>query len=110
VTFSPRGNLAALTILQGSYDAVPSAWFRKEVGRATLLAVGTDKVRIVNSVDVGAFPEGIAFAADGVHIYAGNYHSNSISVLKVDGAGRLVDMGQSVKLLGPPASLRIGSR
>ena len=109
VTVSPRGNFAAITILQRSYDALPTAWFRKDVGQATLLTIGKDKVRVVNSVNVGAFPEGIAFAADGGHVYVGNYHNKSISVLEVNGAGRLVDTGQTVALPGPPASLRIPS-
>jgi len=110
MVFSPRGDLAALTILQGSYDAPPSAWYRHEVGKATLLSVHERSVRVVNSVDVGAFPEGIAFAADGVHVFVGNYRSNSISILKVDRSGRLVDTKMSVNLPGPPASLRIGSQ
>lgn len=110
VAFNPQGTFAAITILQGSYDAMPSAWFRKDVGQATLLAVSKNKVRAVNSVDVGAFPEGIAFAADGRHVYVGNYHSNSISVLTVDRSGRLIDTRQTIKLPGPPASLRVGSR
>lgn len=110
VTFSPNGNFAALTILQGSYDAPASAWFRNEVGKATLLSVGKGEVRVVNSVVVEAFPEGIAFAEDGKHLYVGNYKSNSISVLKVDDSGHLVDTRQNINLPGPPASLRIGSR
>lgn len=110
VTFSPKGDHAALTILQGSYDAAASAWFKKDVGQATLLAIGQDKVGVINSVDVGAFPEGVAFAPDGQHVYVGNFHSNSISVLKVDASGRLIDTGATIKLPGPPASLRIGSQ
>lgn len=109
VAFSPRGDFAALTILQGSYDAVASAWFRKPTGAATLLSVGKDKVSVVNSVDVGAFPEGVAFSPDGQFIYAGNYKSNSISILKIAG-GKLMDTGNSIALPGPPASLRIGSQ
>jgi DNA-binding beta-propeller fold protein YncE len=110
IAFNRQGTLAAITILQGSYDALPSAWFRKDVGEATLLAIGKSNVSVVNSVNVGAFPEGIAFAADGQHVYVGNYHSNSISILKIDGSGRIVDTGQTIKLPGPPASLRIGSQ
>jgi 6-phosphogluconolactonase (cycloisomerase 2 family) len=109
VTFNRQGTFAAVTILQGSYDAVPSAWFRKDVGQATLLSIANGDAKVVNSVDVGAFPQGIAFAADGRHVYVGNYHSNSISILKVDGSGRLVDTKQAIKLPGPPASLRVGS-
>lgn len=110
LVFSPRGDLAALTVLQGSYDAPASAWYRHEVGRATLLSIDSQTARVVDSVDVGAFPEGIAFAADGVHLFVGNYRSDSISILRVDGSGHLVDTRQSVKLPGPPASLRIGSQ
>jgi DNA-binding beta-propeller fold protein YncE len=110
VAFNSQGTLAAITILQGSYDAPSSAWFRKDVGRATLLEISRGKVSIVNSVDVGAFPEGIAFASDGRHVYVGNYHSNTISILNVDGSGHLVDTGEMIRLPGPPASLRIGSR
>lgn len=109
VAVSPRGDFAALTILQGSYDAVASAWFKKPTGAATLLSIAKDKVSVVNSVDVGVFPEGVAFSPDGQYVYAGNFKSNSISVLKIDG-GKLTDTGQPVALLGPPASLRVGSQ
>jgi len=109
VAFSPRGDFAALTILQGSYDAVASAWFRKPTGAATLLSIANDKINVVNSVDVGAFPEGVAFSPDGQFVYVGNYKNNSISVLKIAG-GKLVDTNQPVALPGPPASLRIGSQ
>ncbi len=110
VVFSPRGDFAALTILQGSYDAAPSAWFKREVGKATLLSVVQGEVRVVNSIDVGAFPEGVGFAPDGRHIYVGNYHSNSITVLKIDNSGQMVDTRQTILLPGPPASLRVGSQ
>lgn len=110
VAFSPRGNVAAVTILQGSYDAPPSAWFKNEVGRATLLSVVNGEVRVVNSVDVGAYPEGIGFSSDGQYIYVGNFRSNSISILKIDGSGRMVDTHSTISLPGPPASLRIGSQ
>ena len=110
LVFNPQGTLAAVTILQGSYDAPLSAWFRKDVGRTTLLSVGRDKVSVVNSVDVGAFPEGLAFSVDGRHLYVGNYHSNSISVLEIDDAGRLADTKEKISLPGPPASLRAASQ
>ncbi len=110
VVFSPDGAFAAITILQGSYDAPSTAWFKRDVGSVSLLRNAKGKIGVVNSVNVGAFPEGIAFAPDGQHIYVGNFHSNSISVLKIDASGRLSDTGQAVKLPGPPASLRIGSQ
>jgi DNA-binding beta-propeller fold protein YncE len=111
VAFSAAGVYAAVTILQGSYDAPRTAWFRHDTGAVSLLSLTGDKVSVVNSVAVGAFPEGIAFATDNVHLYVGNFHSNSISVLKIDGStGRLIDTGRTITLPGPPASLRIGSQ
>jgi hypothetical protein len=31
-------------------------------------------------------------------------------VLKLDGSGRLADSGETIRLPGPPASLRVGSQ
>jgi DNA-binding beta-propeller fold protein YncE len=110
VVFSPNGAYAAITILQGSYDAPSSAWFRHEAGAVSLLRNEEGRIRVTNSVNVGAFPEGLAFAPDNEHVYVGNYRDNSISILKVNAAGLLVDTGVKVQLPGPPASLRIGSQ
>lgn len=110
VAFSPRGDFAAITILQGSYDAPASAWYRHDQGQATLLSTPPGAVRVVNSIGVGAFPEGIAFGPDGRTLYVGNYTSRTISILKVTDDGRLEDTKATVQLSGPPASLRIGSQ
>lgn len=110
ITFSPNGAYAAVTILQGSYDAPETAWFRHDAGAVSLLKIEKSKVSVVNSVDVGAFPEGVAFAPDNQHLYVGNFHSNSISILTIDASGHLADTGQIIRLSGPPASLRIGSQ
>ncbi len=87
ITFSPNGAYAAVTILQGSYDAPETAWFRHDAGAVSLLKIEKSKVSVVNSVDVGAFPEGVAFAPDNQHLYVGNFHSNSISILTIDASG-----------------------
>lgn len=64
---------------------------------------------MVNSIEIGVFPEGVAFSPDGQFVFVGNYKSNSISVLKVNG-GKLATTGQAIALPGPPASLRVGSQ
>lgn len=110
VVYSPNGAFAAITVLQGSYDALATAWFKHEAGAVSLFRNAGGKVSLVNTVNVGAFPEGIAFAPDSQHLYVGNYRSNSICILKIDASGRLTDTGQTMKLPGPPASLRIGSQ
>lgn len=106
---SPRRDFAAATILQGSYDAPKDAWYRHAVGRVTLLRIDSGKVSPAGGTDVGAFPEGVAFSQDGDWVYAGNFASNSISVLHLEG-GRLVDTHADIKLPGPPAALRVGSQ
>ena len=109
VVASPRGGYAAVTILQGSLDAPEGAWYAHPVGRVVLLGVASAKVTLEGSVDVGAFPEGVAFSRDGEWVYSGNFASHSISVLHLEG-GRLVDTHADVHLPGPPASLRVGSQ
>jgi DNA-binding beta-propeller fold protein YncE len=111
IVFSPNGKYAAITILQGSYDAPADAWFKRETGAVSLLSVALDKIRVVDTIEVGAFAQGIAIAPDNLHVYVGNFRSGTISVLKIDAAtGRLIDTRQTIKLPGPPASLRIGSQ
>jgi DNA-binding beta-propeller fold protein YncE len=110
IAISPQGDFAAVTLLNGSYDSPSSAWYRREDGRVALLGIKGQAIRTLDSIDVGSFPEGIAFSGDGQLIYVGNFHSGTLSILRVGSDGRLMDMHKDVKLPGPPASLRIGSR
>ena len=111
VVFSPNGASAAITLLQGSYDAPAGAWFARQAGAVSLLSVTQGKIRLADTIEVGAFPEGIAIAPDNLHVYVGNFHSQTISVLRIDPAtGRLVETKRTIKLPGPPASLRLGSQ
>jgi DNA-binding beta-propeller fold protein YncE len=106
---SPRGDYAAATILQGSLDAPKGAWFRHATGSVALLRIADGTVSLAGSTEVGAFPEGVAFSPDGAWVYAGNFGSNSISVLHLEN-GRLVDSHADITLPGPPAALRVGSQ
>lgn len=109
VAYSPDGALAAVTILQGSYDAPAGAWWRHANGRLTLLHRMDGAYGSGDSVDVGAFPEGVAFSADGHYVYVGNFASSTLSVLQVSSDGRILGKAE-LALPGPPASLRVGSR
>lgn len=110
VVASPRGGLAAVSVLDGSYDAPAGAWYRRPAGRVVTLRLAEGRVAVAGSVTVGSFPEGIAFAPDGSHVYVGNFASETLSVLKVGPGGALADTGRTIRLPGPPASLRIGSQ
>jgi DNA-binding beta-propeller fold protein YncE len=107
---SPRGDFALATILNGSYDAALNAWYRHKTGLAVLLGIKDGRVRRSDTIEVGAFPEGAAFSPDGRYAYTGNYASNTLSVLKVEDDGRLVDTHADIALPGPPASMRVGSQ
>lgn len=109
ISVSTDGKLAAATILQGSYDAPKGAPYRNDVGLLTLFRLGAGRVDVAESVPVEAFPEGVAFSGNGRVVYVGNFASSSLSIVALDERGRVT--GQRVlKLSGPPASLRIGSR
>jgi DNA-binding beta-propeller fold protein YncE len=109
VSISSDGRLAATTILQGSYDAPKEAWWHHDNGKLTMMRLQRGEVERAESVSVGAFPEGVAFSADGRFVYAGNFASRSLSIIELDRSGR-VRHQQLMQLPGPPASLRIGSR
>ena len=109
VSISPDGKLAAVTVLQGSYDAPRGSWWRNEVGLLTLLRVTDDGVALGASTTVGAFPEGVAFSANSRFVYVGNFASSTLSILGVDADGRVTSQ-KTKDLPGPPAALRIGSR
>lgn len=109
IAVSPNGRIAAATILRGSYDAPKGAWWRNANGHLTLLRIEAGVIRVSENTEVGAFPEGVAFSANGRFVYIGNFASSSLSIIELNAAGRII--GQRVqKLAGPPASLRIGSQ
>lgn len=109
VALSPDGRLAAITVLQGSYDAPKGAWWRNDRGLLSLVKLDGSGARVTESVAVGAFPEGVAFSQNGRVIYVGNFASSSLSILSVDGDGNITGQ-REMKLSGPAASLRIGSQ
>jgi DNA-binding beta-propeller fold protein YncE len=83
------------------------ASFYHPTGAITALKIDGKKVTNSGQINVGAFPEGGAFSADGQYLYVGNFIDADISVLKVDGTA-LTDTGQRIKLPGHPASMRAG--
>lgn len=99
-----------MTLLNGGYDSHDAGWYWREAGRVAVLKIDGKNVTLPDSAAVGSFPEGIAFSQDGEFIYAGNFHSNSVSILSIGPDGGLKDTGTKIELPGPPASLRIGSR
>jgi DNA-binding beta-propeller fold protein YncE len=109
VSVSPDGKLAAITVLQGSYDAPKGSWWRNDAGALTILRLTDAGAALVGTTEVGAFPEGVSFSADNRSVYVGNFADSTLSIVGVDAGGRVTSQ-TSLKLPGPPAALRIGSR
>ena len=106
LAISPKGNLAVSVQAEGS-NRPKSDFYHHAGGSVAVLAIDGNKVTKVGSITVGALPEGVAFSADGSHIYVGNFLDGDMSVLKVDGTN-VTDTGQRLKLPGHPASMRAG--
>ena len=106
LAISPLGNLAVVTLLQGSYDAPPGAWYRRDNGGVEMLSLTAQGVSVVGTSEVGALPESTGMSPDGRFIYVGNYGNSTLSILAV-GANGVVAGRHDMPLPGPPASLRV---
>jgi DNA-binding beta-propeller fold protein YncE len=105
LAISPKGDLAAVLNVDGSN--FKQAWFYHPNGSVTILRIQGKTVTPVTTVEVGAFPEPIAFSPDGQYLYVGNYADQDFSILKVDGT-TVTNTGKRFKSGGHPASMRMG--
>jgi DNA-binding beta-propeller fold protein YncE len=105
LAMSPKGDLAAALNVDGSN--MKQAWFHHPNGSVTILRVQGKTVTPVATVEVGAFPEPMAFSPDGRYLYVGNYAEQDFSILKVDGTN-VTNTGKRFKSGGHPASMRMG--
>jgi len=105
LAISPKGNIAVSVEAQGS-NKPTSTWYYHKGGQVSVLKIDGTKVTKIGEVTVGQLPEGVAFSADGSHIYIGNFLDSDLSILKVD--GDRVSAAGTFKLPGQPASMRSG--
>ena len=105
LAMSPNGKLAVVANVNGSN--MKQAWFHHPNGSVTILRIDGKTVTAVKSVEVGAFPEAIAFTPDGRYIYVGNFSDQDFSILKVNGT-EVTNTGKRFKVPGHPASARMG--
>jgi DNA-binding beta-propeller fold protein YncE len=105
LAISPNGKLAVVANVNGSN--MKQAWFHHPNGSVSVLRIDGKTVTPLKTVEVGAFPEAIAFTPDGRYIYVGNFSDQNFSILKVDGTD-VTNTGKRFKVPGHPASARMG--
>jgi DNA-binding beta-propeller fold protein YncE len=108
LAISPTGRLAVAIILRGS-NASKSAFFYNPSGSVVAMRIDGKKVTRTNEIIVGGLPEGVVFSDDGRYLYVGNFITQDISILRVDG-DLLVDTGKRIPAGGHPASMRARTR
>ncbi|MGZ8260075.1 MAG: YncE family protein [Caldimonas sp.] len=104
LAISPTGRLAVALLLRGN-NATRSAFFYNPNGSVVAMRIDGKKVTRTNEVVVGGLPEGAVFSDDGRYLYVGNYMTQDVSILRVEG-DQLVDTGKRFTLSGHPASMR----
>jgi DNA-binding beta-propeller fold protein YncE len=104
LAMSPTGEVAVAMLLKGN-NVSKSSWFYHKNGSVAVLKIDGKKVTKVGDVEVGGLPEGAAFSPDGKYLYVGNYMTDDLSILKVDGS-HVTNTGKTIKLPGHPASMR----
>ena len=102
---SPTGEVALAILLNGSAGVAKNAWFANKNGKVAVLRIDGKKVTKVKEIEVGGLPEGVVFSPDGKYAYVGNYTTQDVSILKIDG-GNVTDTGKRFALPGHPASMR----
>ena len=108
LAISPKGNLAAATLLRGSNMAWNS-WFYNRNGSVAILKIDGKKVTKIDDVEVRGLPQAIAWSPDGKYLYVGNFMDSDVSILRVEETKkgvRVVNTGKSLKLPSQPASMR----
>ena len=108
LAISPTGQMAVAIILRGS-NSSKSAYFYNASGSVAAMRIEGKKVTKTNEIVVGGLPEGVVFSDDGRYLYVGNFITQDLSILRVEG-DRLVDTGKRIPIAGHPASMRARTR
>lgn len=105
MALAPDGKSGAVLVLHGG-TAPHNDWSYHRNGGMLALRIDGRKVSLVpGEVPLGAVPEGIAFSHDGRFVYAADFNDQVLHVVAMEN-GTLRDTGVTMKLPGPPASMR----
>lgn len=104
IEISPDGKLLAAVVMNGSNLAAGHP-LHTTTGGLEILARRRNRFELVQSLPVGAIPEGVAFTPDGRHIVVQCHPERALWVFRVEGES-VSDTGHRIKVPGMPSSLR----
>lgn len=105
LVISPKGDVAAAILLNGSAGVPKGVWYANPAGKVAILKIDGKKVRKIKEIEVGGLPEGAVFSPDGKYLYVGNFTTSDVSILAINGT-TVTNTGKMLKLSGHPAAMR----
>lgn len=105
---SPDGTYAAVVVMNGSNKPKDSPFYSAS-GKLVLYMVVGKSLQKFGELPIGAWPQGVAFAPDGLTVLVQNMVQKDIQVFRIDGM-RLIDTGQRIPLKGGGAALRTADK
>jgi DNA-binding beta-propeller fold protein YncE len=106
IEISPNGQLLVAVVMNGS-NLAPDNPAHGSRGALEILARKGNSFRKVQTLDVGAIPEGVAFTSDGKYIVVQCHPQRELWVFRVLGS-KVRDTNLRIKVPGNPSSLRAG--
>jgi len=105
---SPDGSYVAVVVMNGSNKPKESPFYNPN-GKLALYMVAGKTLQKFGELPLGNWPQGVAFAPDGLTVLVQNRAQKDIQVFRIDGM-RLVDTGQRIALKGGGAALRTADK
>jgi DNA-binding beta-propeller fold protein YncE len=105
---SPDGSYMAVVVMNGSNKPKESPFYSPN-GKLVLYMVAGKTLQKFGELPLGNWPQGVAFAPDGLTVLVQNRAQKDIQVFRIDGM-RLVDTGQRIALKGGGAALRTADK
>jgi DNA-binding beta-propeller fold protein YncE len=102
---SPTGKIAVALLLGGDVLLPADHWAHSVEGSIAVFEIDGLELTLVQRIDVGGLPEGVAFSPDGGYMYVSNLVGQEVAVYRVRGT-QVRDTGMRISLPGPPGSMR----
>jgi DNA-binding beta-propeller fold protein YncE len=105
---SPDGTYVAVVVMNGSNQPKESPFYNAN-GKLVLYMVAGKTLQKFGELPLGSWPQGVAFAPDGLTVLVQNRAQKDIQVFRIDGM-RLIDTGQRIALKGGGTALRTADK